>query len=150
MARRSSRSAGRRAEALAIGLAMASGLAVGVGSAPAEPVNHIQQQIELQKGCSQAATTVGQDCSQKGRDLYDEGLKKAEDAAPLAQSNTGQALALTQGAERDFSRAAKECKEGSEARKHMGSCVAWANEQTQVLQRYLTKIQELGRQPGAR
>jgi hypothetical protein len=59
-------------------------------------------------------------------------------------------MALTQGAERDFQRAGKECKEGSEARKLMGSCVAWANEQTQVLQRYLTKIQELGRQPNAR
>ena len=150
MARRNERSTATRGGALALGLALAGGLVIGVSPAPAEPVNRVQEQIELQKACSQAASTVGQDCSQKGRDLYDEGLKQAEDAAPLAQNNTGQALALTQGAERAFSRAAKECKEGSEARKHLGSCVAWANEQTQVLQRYLTKIQELGRQPGAR
>ena len=132
-----------------LGVAAAAGLVAGRGVALAEPVNRIQEQIELQKKCSEAASHVGADCSQKGRDLYDEGLKKAEDAAPLAQSNTGQALALTQGAGRDFSRAAKECKADSEARKLLGSCVAWATEQEQVLQRYLTKIQELGRQPNA-
>ncbi|MBK7973115.1 MAG: hypothetical protein IPK07_07485 [Deltaproteobacteria bacterium] len=132
------------------GVAVVAGLAAGRGTALAEPANNIQQQIELQKKCNEAASHVGADCSQKGRDLYDAGLQKAEDAAPLAQTNTGQAMALTQGAGRDFSRAAKECKDGSEARKLVGSCVAWATEQEQVLQRYLTKIQELGRQPGAR
>ncbi len=133
-----------------LGAAVVAGLVAGHGVAHADPVNRVQEQIDLQKKCNEAASHVGADCSQKGRDLYDAGLKKAEDAAPLAEKNTGQALALTQGAGRDFSRSAKECKEGSEARKLVGSCVAWANEQEQVLQRYLTKIQELGRQPNAR
>ena len=59
-------------------------------------------------------------------------------------------MALTEGAERDFQKAAKECKAGTDARKHMGSCVAWATAQTQELHRYLTKMEELGRQPSAR